>query len=94
MQVIEEIGSLEELDSLEELPEMATTKERFDGIDGRLNAIDRRLGIIEEALAIAPKRPGLLARKWSWIRQHQKTIIPVAALILVIPGWLISAWVK
>jgi hypothetical protein len=87
MQVIEEIDSLEN-------PEMATTKERFDGIDGRLNAVDHKLGVIEEALGIAPKRPGLLTRKWAWIKQHHKTIIPVAALILLIPGWFISAWVR
>ena len=66
---------------------MATTKEQFE-------EVNRRLSNIEALLPIRGKTKGWWALKWEWTKAHKATVIPVAAIVVAVLGWIVNPAVK
>jgi hypothetical protein len=74
--------------------DVASNREKMDEIVGRLDLADKRLEAVEIELGIRPKTKGRQAELREYIKAHKGTIIPLVALILIIPGWFVSGWFK
>ncbi len=71
---------------------MATSKERLDGIDSRLDRVDTTLGLKPPK----PKSAFVQFRDhlWQKIKTHKGMIIFIVTISVAVGGWFVSGWFK
>ena len=74
---------------------MATTKERLDGIERRLDAID----VLLDTTPLKPQKPKSAARLFledalQKFRQHWKVALPTIVAVLGVVGWFVNPLFK
>jgi hypothetical protein len=79
--------------------DMATTKDRLDGIDSHLGRIDSRLERIDITLGLKPPAAksafaNFREDLWQKIKTHKGTIISLTAIVIAVVGWFGSGLFK